>query len=91
MSVKYKVMPGKKITGMHRVYREGQVIPETEAVGDMDAAVKDGIVTVVKEAKAKPKETAPKETAPEDDAGKDSGDGPTAGGGVQKKSEGGGK
>lgn len=86
MSVKYKVQPGKKITGMHRVYREGQVFPETEAVGDMDAAAKDGIVTVVKEAKAKPKETAP-----DDDAGKDSGDGPTAGGGVQKKSEGGGK
>lgn len=86
MSVKYKVMPGKKITGMHRVYREGQVFPETEAVGDMDAAVKDGIVTVVKESKAKTKEAAP-----DDDGGKDSGDSPTAGGGVQKKSEGGGK
>lgn len=86
MSVKYKVQPGKKITGMHRVYREGQVFPETEAVGDMEAAVKDGTVTVVKEAKAKPKEAAP-----EDDGDKDSGDGPTAGGGVQKKSEGGSK
>jgi len=86
MSVKYKVMPGKKITGMHRVYREGQVFPETEAVGDIDAAVKDGIVTVVKEVKTKPKEAAP-----DDDSGKDSGDGPTAGGGVQKKSEGGSK
>lgn len=86
MSVKYKVQPGKKITGMHRVYREGQVFPETEAVGDMDAAAKDGIVTVVKEAKAKPKEAAP-----DDDGDKGSGDGPTAGGGVQKKSEGGGK
>jgi hypothetical protein len=86
MSMKYKVQPGKKITGMHRVYREGQIFPETEAVGDMDAAVKTGIVVVVKEVKAKPKDAAP-----DDDGGNDSGDGPTAGGGVQKKSEGGGK
>ena len=40
----YEVLKGKKITGRHAVYREGQRFPEAEAFGDMDHAVENRVV-----------------------------------------------
>ncbi len=40
----YKVLPGKMITGKHRVYKAGEFLPASESCGDMAAAIKDGIV-----------------------------------------------
>lgn len=40
----YKVLPGKMITGKHRVYKAGEFVPASEMCGDIDQAVKDGVV-----------------------------------------------
>lgn len=55
MEKMYKVLPGKRITGRHQVYKAGDTFPASEACGDMDYAVKEKIVKVV-EPKSAPKE-----------------------------------
>ena len=40
-NVHFEVLPGKKIAGRQRIYREGDIFPVSQAIGDMDAAVKN--------------------------------------------------
>ena len=53
----YEVLPGKQITGLHKVYREGETFSDREACGDMVFAVKEKIVKKVGE---KSRKTEPK-------------------------------
>ena len=52
----YEVLPGKRVTGQHQVYGEGEKFPESEAFGNPEVMVKDGFVKEV----AEPKVEAPK-------------------------------
>ncbi|MBE3065023.1 MAG: hypothetical protein IMZ69_08400 [Spirochaetes bacterium] len=87
--VTYKVLPGKVITGQHKVYVAGESYPDTEACGDMAQAVKDGTVEIVRP--VMPATTPAAETEDGLDLGAETGDEgkdqepPTMGAGAQKR------
>jgi len=54
----YEVLKGKRITGRHAVYGEGQRFPETEATGDMERAVREKKVRIITTEEAPAKKTS---------------------------------
>jgi hypothetical protein len=47
MAKMYQVQPGNRLTGKHRVYNEGEYMPESELCGDWRGSIKDGVIKEV--------------------------------------------